>query len=233
MFNKSTLDKSVFGNFADLSNNNSQAVSIKQYASAQHLLLAQKCTEGDYFFDSTWLERVTAAHDNRLSVLHYHFARPENGTPEAEADWFWHHCKPHFSTHYRDRVCVDIETSNLSGWPGYCKRFESRLRALTGQWSYNRLIGYTYLSAIISLGGQLRLGPGQWWIAALGPQQPPYKLPGGQFLWGWQYTNGAVGSAGPQAFAGIGHCDGSFLNQWTAQDLHRILRGSRLPRKRA
>lgn len=225
MHRKSKLDTSAFGTFADLSNNNPTYSAIR-YASAQHLLIGLKCTEGNFFFDDTWPSRVEASHAQNLSVLHYCFARPENGVPESDADFFWSHCKHLFSPKHRDRVCIDIETGVSSLWPSYAARFENRLHAISGKWTYNRLIGYTYSSGILGLGGALRLRSRQWWIAAFGPQQPPYELPGGQRLWAWQHSDSSWA-------AGIGNADQSYLNEWTTNDLHNHLRGSRLPRNRA
>jgi GH25 family lysozyme M1 (1,4-beta-N-acetylmuramidase) len=185
-------------------------------------LVGIKATEYVNYTNPQHKEWVDEAHHSKLSILHYHFCRPEHNQPIQEAQHFWETVKPSFSAAHLDRLCIDIETGLLDTWPYYLRRFESELRSLTGEWAYNRLIGYTYLSAFWTLGGALKLGPGQWWVASLSNQAPPFDLPGGQHLWGWQHSFS-------EAFSGVqGLADGSYLNAWTTGELESALRPAKV-----
>ena len=192
--------------FADISSNNSQFDAHK-YASAGHLMIAIKATEGTGYANPYWPRWTIDAHTQRLAVTHYHYCRPDQSDPKLEAQRFWDCVRPHFAAK-TDRLALDIETDNEADWPAYLAEVDAELHRLSGI----DAIGYTYAAAITP---QLQLRSGKWWIASYGTSQPSgarRKLANGS-LWAWQYTDGHVNpSHGPTAAAGIGHCDMSVLS---------------------
>lgn len=207
---------------ADISGNNS-AFSAAQYASAGHILITVKATEGTYYTNPKWEEWVVQAHEHKLAVNHYHFARPEDGNPVGQAQHFWAVVRPHF-TPGLDRVMVDIETGTLADWPAWLKAYDDELHRLAGL----ETIGYTYASAISHL---LVLRSRLWMVAAWGTQRPAKRLTlACGTLWGWQYTGGqGAPSGGPLGTAGIpGACDLTVLRAATVKNVQHD-RAKRFP----
>lgn len=197
---------------ADISGNNA-AFSAAQYASAGHLLITIKATEGTYYVNPKWEEWVVQAHEHKLAVNHYHFAAPEESALE-QARKFWATIRPHFTPDL-DRVMIDIETGSQDLWPAFLKEYDDELHRLSGL----KTIGYTYASA---LSERLELRSRLWMVAAWGTRRPAsrLKIPCGT-LWGWQYTGGqGAPSGGPLGAAGIpGACDLSVLRAATVRNV--------------
>jgi GH25 family lysozyme M1 (1,4-beta-N-acetylmuramidase) len=198
---------------ADVSANNA-AFSAAQYASAGHILVTVKATEGTYYVNPKWEEWAVQAHEHKLAVNHYHFARPEDGDPVAQAQAFWKTVRPHFTPRL-DRAMVDIETGDQATWPAWLKAYDDELLRLSGI----ETIGYTYASA---LSEHLVLRSQLWMVAAWGTERPAKRLqlPCGT-LWGWQYTGGqGAPSGGPLGTAGIpGACDMTVLRSATVRNV--------------
>lgn len=192
--------------FADISSNNA-SFDARSYASAGHLQIAIKATQGTDYTDPKWEPWVTAAHANNLAIVHYHFCALAN--PAAEADYFWGTVRPHFNAK-TDRLALDIETGPQGSWPSYLAELDAELYRLSGL----EAVGYTFASALTP---KLHLRSGKWWVASYGTAQPsgPLRgLPNGS-LWGWQYAQGGPivdPSNGPHAAAGIGDVDMSVLS---------------------
>ncbi|HET7047862.1 MAG TPA: glycoside hydrolase family 25 protein [Solirubrobacteraceae bacterium] len=192
--------------FADLSSNN-PSFDAHQYAAAGHILIGNKATQGVGYINPTWLARTEAAHLEHMAVLHYHFA--DGGSPTAEAAHFVDTIRSQWRR--GDRAACDLEQPALSnlgaGAPAWLAEFDAAAHRLGGL----DVILYTFSSAL-NLG--LRVRSGMVWDASFGPDWPagPFRrLPNGQQLWGWQFTDGEIGAPGPRGAAGIGRCDMSVL----------------------
>lgn len=193
--------------FADISNNNAVAFNAHAYASAGHLLIGLKASEGTTFTDGTHGLRADTAHGARVAVLHYHFCSGFDAINEARH--FWTVVKPKWKN--GDRLAIDIEQPALGRLggraPAYLSAFDQELHKLSGQ----EAIGYTFRSALSS---SLKVRSDKWWVAAFGnvwPAGARRHLPSGT-MWAWQYTDGTIGAAGPRGAAGIGRCDMSVLS---------------------
>jgi lysozyme len=203
---------------ADISANQT-SFNAAAYASAGHLLITIKATEGLGYVNPRWEEWTMQAHQHGLAVNHYHFTNPAP-SGVAQAQRFWDTVRPHF-TKGLDRVMVDIETGDQADWPGFLEDYDQELHRLSGL----DTIGYTFASA---LSPRLRLRSKLWMVAAWGRQRPVssrLRLPCGT-LWGWQYTGGQGSpSGGPQTAAGIpGFCDLTVLRNQTVRNLQHDLK---------
>lgn len=199
---------------ADISSNNS-VFDPAAYASAGHLLITIKATQGLDYVNQFWDEWTHGAHEHKLAVNHYHFAELVN--PVSEAQFFWLTVRKRFMAGV-DRIMIDIETGEQADWPAYLDEFDAELHRLSGL----SVIGYTFASALSS---DLRLRSSLWMVAAWGTQRPGnllLGLPCGR-LWAWQYTGGLGSpSGGPTGTAGIpGAIDLSVLRNATVRNLRR------------
>lgn len=193
--------------FADLSSNNgANAYNAAAYAKAGHLLIGLKATEGVGYVNPYYHGWAAAAHANRTAVLHYHFC--DMGNPVAEAHHFWTIVKPNWKN--GDRLAIDIETKLSGNAAAWLAEFDGCLKAQSGI----EATGYTFRSALDSYG--LKVRSGKWWVASYGgpwPAGPFRRLPRGETMWAYQYTNGVDGIAGPRTLTGIaGRCDVSVLS---------------------
>lgn len=193
---------------ADISSNN-PTFDPSAYASAGHLLIAIKATEGTGYVNPDWQRWVTSAHGCRLAVCHYHFC--DGASPIAEAAHFWTVVRPHFKVGV-DRLLIDFENPALARLGSTAGRWLTELDRETIRLSGIRPIGYTFASAISAA---LQLQSRTWIIAAWGTTQPSgaFRRIANGTLWGWQYTDGQVDpSGGPRSAAGIGQCDMSVIS---------------------
>lgn len=191
--------------FSDVSNNNSRC-DVQEYAHWGRVLLAHKVTEGATFVDGTYAARVRWAHARGLTVLHYHFARPDEGNdPTTEAAHFARHMRGHLAP--GDYVCLDIERlakgrrESLQVW---AERFCVHLHGLVGHWP----IIYSGESLLTTELRGLKIPGERYWVAKYG--QGPANAGVGRRVWAWQFTDGAVGPL-PHDGPGIGACDNSIL----------------------
>ena len=203
--------------FADISANNA-SFNAKEYAAAGHLAIAIKATEDKDYVSPSYVKWVTDAHNHKLAVFHYCFARPERGGADAQADHFWHTVKPHFHRP-GDYVIVDIETGHPATGAGFAKEYDNHLKRISG--THPKL--YTFESYLDE--GHVAVSSKEVWLAAWGKERPggnSWKY-AGQMLWAWQFTDGVNGPQ-PHTFAGVsGPCDGSQLNPAITAHLKKAL----------
>lgn len=84
-----------------------------------------KATEGTGNVQSTFATNRDQAHAAGINPLGiYHFARPENANPEAQADHFANVVLPLRPDEF---VVLDIETRSTSTWPDFIARWIARL----------------------------------------------------------------------------------------------------------
>lgn len=188
---------------ADVSSNNGPGVNLATYSSAGHVAIAIKASEGTGYvnpFHKRWCDE---AHWHRLTVVHYHFARPGRGDVGAEVALF--HRTYLSAWRNGDYLALDLEVNEGGDVAGYARRFLGALAAF----GHPRIL-YTYRSFRTEhLGG---VKADRWWVA---DYSPPLSS---EHQWAKQYTDGAEGPQ-PHHYAGIGACDGSILNVKTAAAL--------------
>lgn len=192
--------------FADVSSNN-PAFDAHAYKAAGHTIVAIKATEATGYTNPRYAEWVRAARRTRLTVAHYHFARPERHDGAAEFAHFWEVAGPVFKR--GDYVVLDLETN--AGDPRANVAFAHAFYAACKAKGHNAVL-YGSSSYIWSCGPALAPPGGRVWVAAYGPR--PGALPAGMRQWAWQFTDGQIGPA-PHACAGVGHCDVSTVNRRT------------------
>lgn len=192
--------------FADISNNN-PTFNAGRYAAAGHVLVAIKASEGLRFVDPYHRGRALRAGGRHVAVVHYHFARPDQGNaPDLEALWFLHCCAGLLGP--RDYVALDLERAVPAGWqhdPAWSLKFDRTISA------HSRFETILYASRSRLAGG------GQWldgddrrvWDADWSAS-PDYAPAGYQVAFR-QYTDGQQGPP-PRSFAGVGECDGSRMS---------------------
>jgi GH25 family lysozyme M1 (1,4-beta-N-acetylmuramidase) len=105
----------TFPKFADIFADD--AFDAKAYKAAGHTLISMKASEGHDFTDSKVAENAAAARSVGLDVHFYHFARPSNNAPEAEAEHFATVAKS-LVVGVHDRLCLDWEDPKWDAHPG-------------------------------------------------------------------------------------------------------------------
>lgn len=196
----------------DISSNN-PSFNAAQYRSSGHRLIIIKATESTGFVNPDYASWVHSAHQHGLAVIHYHFARPENGEPRQQADHFAHTIKDHF-VRPGDFTMVDVETGSPVECRAWLNEYDSHLQGYGYRtWLYAPLSYYEE--------GTLSVHSNSYYIAAWGRNRPSLRR--GNDLKLWQYTDGAVtGPNGyPTSFAGVpGRVDADVLSP----DLVKYLR---------
>lgn len=193
--------------FADLSNNNTQAIDWPVYHKAGHVLVGLKASEGEHFVDQTHALRSEGAHKAGVWVLHYHFAHVGSSASQ-QAQFFWSQIKGHLAQH--DYACIDVEQGGLDGKSApdaatWTRSFDVEFKRVSG----HSLVLYSdesFLSELTAAGGGV--AGDRAWIAAYGPQKPSVAKVS---TWGWQFTDGDNGPE-PHQCAGVGKSDVSELN---------------------
>lgn len=190
--------------YSDVSSNNAY-FNAAQYKSAGHRVIAVKATEGTGYINPDYAGWVHTAHAHGLAVLHYHFARPENGNPVGQAKHFWEVSQEHF-VRPGDYLFWDVETDgpgNAGAWLKEADRYLNTF-ARVHPWLYTPLSYYET--------GHLTVASRHFVIAAWGVRKPTLRR--GDTLAGWQYGDGHYGPNGyPRTFAGIpGNPDSNLLS---------------------
>ena len=212
--------------FADQYEGNSEP-DLALYAHYGHTLYAHKASEGVAHIDSMHAQRVRRAHEQGLTVLHYHFCRPDqHASAAAEAAAFWRAVKPVWEP--GDRLALDCETEGGRPWqgaPDYVPNLAAAVHRASGvyPWTY----GSTFFLDTVIPRSFLNSNPR--WQAAYGPKpgMAPWRKP-----WiAWQFTDGQVGPT-PHAVAGIGECDVSMLALRLAVPLRLVVARRRRALKR-
>jgi lysozyme len=188
--------------FADISSSGNSHFDAKAYRKAGHVVIGNKATEGKTFTSSTWAMWTRQAHAAGISVIHYHFARPDDGnSPEQEAAHFVATIRPLLQ--HGDWVALDYERFTGRGSSAdaeWCNAF----------WQYvHKAIGYRcwlYASRsvlqVLVESGKLRIK--RFWDADWG-DSADFKAPP---FWtiARQRSNGVSGPE-PHSITGVGRCD--------------------------
>jgi hypothetical protein len=203
--------------FTDISDNNA-GFDARAYASAGHLLVMIKATQGTGYLNPDWAAWTQSAHAHRLAVAHYHFCDPAADAPISEARRFWETVRPEFDAR-TDRLVIDLETGDENLWPQYLAYLDGELC----RYSTISAVLYTMASCLTPA---LKVRSERFHVASWGNRQPSgghRTLPAGT-LWAWQYYGGTVDpSGGPTEFAGVGQADGNVLNPETVRELRAAL----------
>lgn len=193
--------------FADLSSNNAEFNAVA-YHGAGHRAVAIKATEGVNYVNPLhrgWALRAGLKH---LSVIHYHFARPDlNSNPNDEADHF-------LATALRlaggrDYLVLDLERGTPQGWahdPAWSRQFDEYVQA------HSRFHTVLYMSQsnLLMSDEWLHGDKRRAWVAAWSTVPP--EVPQGYNLFARQFTDGFVGPE-PHELTGVGRCDVSYLGK--------------------
>lgn len=196
-------------------------VNVGEYTRAGHVILACKATEGLSHIDKWHAGRAREAHAWGLSVIHYHFARPDEGNdPLREAAFFVQVVKPTWRK--GDYLWLDMER-------GVQRRSDTdALWSETFCAEVHRLFGATPIvySSESTLNGTLRN------VRVKGERYAPAKyggspsrLEGRKRKWSEQFTDGTLGHQ-PHSIEGIGKCDLNNLSRGVASAV-RIRTGGR------
>lgn len=200
-----------------------RGIAMDEYAHSGRVLLALKATEGIGHVDVIHKSRTARAHAYGLTVLHYHFARPDdNRSPADEAGHFAREVKPVLRP--GDYLCLDIERFRPEGSAttvAWCEQFCTLVHGYTG----HSPIVYASESVLAAPLAPLRVPGERYWVAKYGPG--PVKLARRRHLFAWQYTDGAVGPL-PRIGPGIGACDNSIMSR----RMGWVLRARTLRRRR-
>lgn len=189
---------------ADISSNNAQ-FNAPAYRQAGHVAIAIKATEGTSYVNPDHRPWTLAAQLQHLSVIHYHFARPDiNGDATVEAQHFLACALPNAGG--RDFLALDLERAVPAGWehdPAWSKKFAGAVRAV----SRFHLILYAS-RATLQLADQadawltgdlLRFWDADW------SRSPDWCPKGGQVA--LRQQSGVSAGVPPFELAGIGACD--------------------------
>jgi peptidoglycan hydrolase-like protein with peptidoglycan-binding domain len=178
------------------------------YKNAHYRHIVLKATEGRTFVDSTFVERWSKSTGQIRWA--YHFARPSNNTPEAEAANFagtLHKVK--FTSN--DRVVLDWEDPkfNSDGTVWVQKFVDAMLK-----YGFEVRVLYSYggyLGETVKTWPKSKSGPLRYWHAAY-IVKPEITVPpvAKKYLYAIQYTDGQNGNM-PHTASGIGPCDMSYV----------------------
>src|ERR1700741_2463802 len=100
--------------FGDISSNN-RTFDAATYRKYGHILVAIKAAEGTFYTNPDHRPWSLHAGMNWVSVVHYHFARPDlDNHPADEANHFWD-AVAHLAGWW-DYLCVDVERGTPFGF---------------------------------------------------------------------------------------------------------------------
>lgn len=199
--------------FADIYNG-SPKFDAKAYKADPNTadLIVLKASEGKTFQDPTYLARAKEARAAGLAVFSYHFARPSNNTPEAEAKNFASIVKVS-GMRPGDRLVLDWEDTGFKGTGDvWVSKFikEIAKQGLTIRILYS---GSWYLpDTLKGWPVDQNRKPLRYWHAAYQAWPEANILQMCKpHLWAVQYTDAKASSVGPNQAAGIGPCDMNYL----------------------
>lgn len=189
---------------ADISSNNAQ-FNAPAYRKAGHIAVAIKATEGVTYVNPDHRQWTLHAQWEHLSVIHYHFARPDlNNNPTVEAEHFLAVALPNAGG--RDFLALDLERATPAGWkhdPAWSKQFTATVR------SVSRFHPILYASrATLQIADQadawlagdlLRFWDADW------SRSPDWCPKGGQVA--LRQQSGLTAGVPPFELPGIGACD--------------------------
>jgi lysozyme len=187
--------------FADISSNNATWDPV-QYRKYGHILVAIKATEGTGYTNPYHRNWCLHAGLNWISVVHYHFARPDqNSNPADEAAHFLRVAGP--LAGWWDYLCVDIERATPQGWthdPAWTRNFDDYVRAN----SRFRSIVYANRSTLQISDQWLSSDRRRVWDADWSTS--PDYAPAGYECAMRQTSDGVFGPE-PHSIQGVGECD--------------------------
>jgi hypothetical protein len=188
--------------FADISSNNAY-FHAREYREAGHLVVAVKATEGTAYVNPEHRPWCYQAGAERVAVIHYHFARPDLGTPaDAEASHFLEVALPLAGG--RDFLALDLERATPGGWqhdPAWSHEFDRYIQ----QHSRFHTILYASRSTLgLSGGPWLDYQPGRVWDADWS-YDSDYAPPG--MLTVIRQQSGLTAGRPPFELPGVGPCD--------------------------
>ncbi len=187
--------------FADISSDNTRW-DAQTYKAAGHILIAIKATEGLTYTNPYHRNWCLHAGLNWVSVVHYHFGRPDLGnSPEAEADHFLAAALP--LAGWWDYLALDLERATPAGWqhdPAWSAAFDNQIQRR----SRFHTILYGSRSVLEGsdawlVGGNRRVWDADWSAA-------PDFAPHGYECVFRQFTDGVQGPE-PHSLPGVGECD--------------------------
>lgn len=200
---------------ADISSNNAGFDALT-YKTSGHVAIAIKATEGTAYVNPDHRGWCLAAGLEHLSIIHYHFARPDlNTNPTAEAQYFLRVALPLAGG--RDFLALDVERAVPAGWshdPGWVKAFDAYVQA------NSRFRTILYASR-----GTLEVNPdANAWLTGDDKRTwdpdwstaPDYVLQGASVA--LRQQSGVTSGVKPYSLTGVGPCDvnvarGAFLQQ--------------------
>lgn len=166
----------------DLSNNN-PPVDFRAVKRAGAFGVLLKVSEGEGFADPTWPARARLARSEGLHVGGYHFARPNTGNAEREADYFSHLLGSVGRRDLHPALDLEVNDYHMSGGEllAWVRWFQRRVHENTGA----RCLLYSYWSFIASQRWTTTPGTGAGlWVSDYGPNDghdhgttapPPWK----------------------------------------------------------
>jgi GH25 family lysozyme M1 (1,4-beta-N-acetylmuramidase) len=198
--------------FADIYADDS--FNAPQYKLGGYPLIVLKASEGATFKDQAFAARFREAGHVGLTRFVYHFARPSNNGPVAEAKNFTDAIKAAGKLNPGDRLVLDWEDPKFEGKNGdkwiadfveACYRFGYTVRVLYSGGPYIN-------SSITKWPADHTRNPLKYWHAAY-TKNPQANVPAiaKPHLWACQYTDGTTGSLEPKQARGIGNCDMNYL----------------------
>jgi hypothetical protein len=188
--------------FADISTNNA-FFHASEYRDTGHLVVAIKATEGTSYVNPEHRPWCNEAGAERLTVIHYHFARPDLGdSPDSEARHFLEVALPLAGG--RDFMAVDIERATPQGWvhdPAWSRGFDEYVQA------HSRFHTILYASRSV-----LQANPDQWLAGDLKRvwdadwSGAPDFAPSG-YTCAIRQQSGVTAGKPPYSLPGVGPCD--------------------------
>lgn len=192
--------------FADISSNNRNP-NFEQYRAGGSLIIGIKATEGRSYLNPLHHDWVHRAHVAGLSVIHYHFGRPDQnpGAAAGEAEWFWDHVREWAGPF--DYLCVDLEReyAHLAWWA------ESFHNHITLKSRFD-VLTYANRDFLSRYGAGIVPGKHRAWEADF--SSAPDFAPPGCSVFARQHTDGVIGPA-PRFLPGTGQSDVNTLNRKT------------------
>lgn len=198
---------------ADKYEGNGQA-DMASYFRSGHSIVALKASEGAGHRDSLHASRSKWAHGEGGTVLHYHFARPdENKAPEIEAQWYLGVVKQLWVP--GDYLCLDVERG-LDRPVAYLDHWVMAFSTYCANHFGAHPVIYASESVFNGQLRNVRIPGNRAWVAKYGAGIPSLARPWRE--WAWQFTDGVEGKQ-PHTAVGMGATDQSLLPLWVALPL--------------
>lgn len=187
--------------FADVSSNN-RGLDARTYRQTGHILVGIKATEGLAYtnpYHRTWSLHAGL---NLVSVVHYHFGRPDAGNdPAHEAEHFLAVALP--LAGWWDYLALDLERATPFGYshdPAWSRGFDEYVSA------HSRFNTILYANRSTLEGGTNWLTNPKKRVWDADYSNTPDYAPAGYSVAFRQFTDGVVGPT-PHEVAGVGTCD--------------------------